>query len=167
MQNTNMKPIRTLILSFLLLASFPGFSQQPSGTIPDFTFYKLDNTPFTKKQLKNNGKKIMFIFFDITCSHCQEEITDIGKHYQSFKNVEFYMVSMDEVPGIRKFMGSYGKALNGKSNVTVLRDANREFIPRFQPDRYPALFLYTSQGKLIKFFSGEKSAASILKAVKI
>lgn len=74
------------------------------------------------------------------------------------------MVSMDEAPAIKKFMNSYGKLLNNKKNVTLLQDKDRQFIPRFMPTRYPAIFIYSPQGKLIKYFSGEIDIKEIIKA---
>ena len=60
-----MKHILTRNILFLFLLSFFGsFAQKPAQTIPDFTFYKLDKTPFTNKNVAK-GKDVIFIFFDV------------------------------------------------------------------------------------------------------
>ena len=139
------------------------FSQ--ASSIPEFTFYKLDGTKFTQTDVQKRTNTI-FIFFDVTCSHCQKETERIGNNYSKLKNTAFYMVSMDEVPAIKKFMGSYGRLLNNKKNFTLLQDKDRQFIPRFMPTRYPAIFVYSPQGKLIKYFSGEVDMKEIIQATK-
>lgn len=67
---------------FSLMVAFSGnhvFAQAiPAKTIPDFTFYSLkNNQPFTQKQLRKEGK-ILFLFFDATCPHCQYEMQQLG-----------------------------------------------------------------------------------------
>ena len=62
------------------------------------------------------------------------------------------------------FMQTYGKKINGKKNVMVLLDPNNEFMMKFAPKQYPAIYIY-SKGKLLKEFSGITNINEIL-AVK-
>ncbi len=137
----------------------------PSPVIPDFTFQTLEGKLFTKKDLASD-KKTVFILFDVTCEHCQHEMEAIGKRYSSFRKVALYLVSMDTRPAIEKFMATYGKELYRKSNVTVLQDFKPEFIQKFSPDKYPAIYVYSKTGSLIQFFSGQKDVKDIEKVVK-
>lgn len=138
---------------------------QPAGIIPEFTFQSLDGRLFSKKDLAHN-RKMIFILFDVTCSHCQHEMEALGKHYDDFKNVAFYMVSMDTQSAIIQFMKSYGKQLYGKPNVKVLQDYKPEFVQKFMPDKYPAIFVYSERGALIKYLSGQKDVMEIVKAAR-
>lgn len=160
-----MKLYKQGLFALLLIFTTPVFAQNPVNTIPEFTFFRLDGTPFTRSHLSKTNK-IIFIFFDVTCHHCQKEAQTIGKNYSAFKGTSFYMVSLDEPPAIRQFMSTYGKGLYEKKNVTLLQDKNRQFIPKFYPSRYPAIFVYSPQGKLIKYFDSEIPIQQLLKAAQ-
>lgn len=157
-----------LFLGFFLsgLILVQGLSAQttPVKNIPEFTFRTLSGQPFTRNNLKKN-KKLVIIFFDATCDHCQRDITAIGNHINEFRNAEFYLVSLDEVAGIKNFMSSYGKKLNDRTNVTVLRDANKQFIVKFLPIQYPALFVYGSDFRLVKYFGQNSDVKEIIRTV--
>lgn len=154
-----------LVILFLILTSNSLFAQLiPAKTIPEFTFYKLTGEPFTQKQLKKEGK-ILFLFFDATCTHCQYEMQQIGTHYKYFQNTSFYIVSMDRKQQIENFMRTYGKELNGKNNVTVLMDTNRQFIQRFLPSQFPAVYIYNSNQQLLKYWDTVGNIDQILNII--
>ncbi|MXV51118.1 redoxin domain-containing protein [Pedobacter sp. HMF7647] len=138
--------------------------QYQPPTIPDFSFKTLNDKPFTRADIKS-GKKSMIILFDTSCEHCQHEMKDIGNRFTDFKNVNFYLVSMDGKTEIVKFMESYGKKLYGQKNVTVLTDSLRQFIPTFQPTKFPAMYAYAANGSLIEYFSGQHDVNDIIKAI--
>lgn len=140
-------------------------SQVPTA-IPEFTFYTVDkDTPFTRNNLAANGKNIAILFFDPGCSHCQQEVLALGKNYNDIKNVNLYLVAMQEKHLINAFMSMYGGQLRNKSNVTLLHDKNYEFIAKFKPTQYPATFVYGSDKKLKTYWDGEKNIAEIIKAL--
>jgi hypothetical protein len=147
-------------LVFLVAASLSAAAQGSAKILPEFKFYKLDGTAFTKSQI-NLQEKSIIIYFDPGCDHCQKEIESIGKRYNDFKNASFYLVSSYGKAEVDSFMRTYGKMLNGKKNVTVLLDPKMEFVVKFSPDFYPAIYVY-SRGKLIKQFSGTKNVDDIL-----
>jgi len=154
-----------VVILFLILTSNSLFAQLiPAKTIPEFTFYKLNGVSFTKKQLKKEGK-VLFLFFDATCTHCQYEMQQIGAHYKYFQNTSFYIVSMDRKQQIENFMSTYGKELNGKNNVTVLMDTNRQFIQKFLPSQFPALYIYNSNYQLLKYWDTVGNIDQILNII--
>lgn len=161
----------TLLYSWLLVCCLFVFSNcsraQSYGAqyLPDFTFEGMNGKLFTKANV-DKTKTSIFIFFDVTCEHCQHEIVDIGKNYASFKNVRFYLVSMDNKNSIMQFISTYGKQLYGKPNVTILQDFKPEFVQKFRPEKFPALFIYSKSGELIKYLSGQKKAKDILAVLK-
>lgn len=155
------------ILLFLIFYTNGNLKAQTPGTpayLPDFTFYKLDGSVFNKQQLAR-GPHSIFILFDCGCEHCQREMVNIGEHYGDFKNVVFYLVTMDRKQEIDKFMGSFGRYLNGKPNVVLLQDRNAEFIPKFKPLKYPGIFVYASDGKNLFSNSGTTPLKDILTAL--
>ncbi|WP_406826247.1 TlpA family protein disulfide reductase [Pedobacter sp. KACC 23697] len=154
---------RNLLLILLLAVTFQVNAQQPT-LLPQFTFYKLDGKPFSNNDIKQ-GKKNLFILFDCTCEHCQRESKNLNANYARFKDVNIYMITMDEAYIIPQFFNSYAKGLNAKPNVWVLQDKKRIFIPTFLPKQYPAMYLYSPAGKLLMYQSGDGGIKKMMTVV--
>jgi peroxiredoxin len=154
-----MKPI-FLIIAFSILLSFTASAQlqdqPPAQMVPAFTFYKQDQTAFTNKNLVQD-KPLFFFFFDTDCDHCQVAMTNLNQHYQEYKNAAIYLISLDDWGKINAFMDKYAANLKGKANVTVLQDTKNEFLDKFKPVKYPSMFLYSPENKLIDYEDNEYS----------
>ncbi|HEY6977961.1 MAG TPA: redoxin domain-containing protein [Chitinophagaceae bacterium] len=144
------------ILTLFLLITFNVSAQTPALTIPDFNFFKLDNSVFTNKNLAPD-KMLFFFFFDAECEHCQHAMTNLNQHYEEYKKAAVYLISLDSKEKIDQFMNKYGPNLNGKKNVTLLQDLKNEFIIKFKPRKYPSMFLYSVEKKLIDYEDNEES----------
>lgn len=131
----------------LLLFSFSVSAQTPALTIPAFNFYKPDKSLFSNKNLEP-GKMLFFFFFDTDCEHCQHAMANFNEHYADYKQASVYLISANDKDKIAGFMGKYVPELKGKQNITLLLDTKNEFISKFQPRRYPSMFLYTPNKKL-------------------
>jgi peroxiredoxin len=136
-----------LSIIFCLLLFYTSSAQTPAQTIPAFTFYKLDKTPFTNKNV-TNGKEVLFIFFDVTCDHCQHTISTLSKRISECQKIAIYLISLEDKTAITNFFNQYGKNLPGQKNVTILQDSKNQFITQFGPRKYPSVFLYSAQKKL-------------------
>lgn len=139
----------TLFIVFLwpLLILNTYAQNTPAQTIPSFTFYRFDNTPFTNKNL-TTGKDILFIFFDVTCDHCQHTISTLSKRISECSKISIYLISLEDKTAITNFFNQYGKNLPTQKNVTILKDSKNQFITQFGPRKYPSVFLYSAQKKL-------------------
>ncbi|MHB1177662.1 MAG: peroxiredoxin family protein [Daejeonella sp.] len=156
--------ILSIIFVFLAL-NFETYAQSgPAQIIPDFTFNRFNGQPFSRKDLAKD-KKIVIVFFDVSCDHCQNELKAISEKIDSFKKPEFYLVSMDNVAAIQSFMKKFAPKMNGRVNVTLFRDLNRQFIVRFRPVQYPATYVYGTNLKLIRYFGQNSKVADIISAV--
>ena len=159
-----MKMRQIILATYLLTLAANNISGQiPAQTLPAFTFFKLDQTPFTDKDVAA-GKMVFFMFFDADCEHCQRAIQSIGKQYPAFKKAAVYLVSMDDKNKIGHFMDTYGKELKGRKNLLILQDSHKEFITRFKPVKYPSMFLYSFKKKLLDY---EDNDESVFKFVKL
>ena len=136
-----------LSIIFCPLLSYTASAQTPAQTIPAFTFYKLDKTPFTNKNL-TTGKEVLFIFFDVTCDHCQHTISTLSKRISECSKISIYLISLEDKTAITNFFNQYGKNLPTQKNVTILKDSKNQFITQFGPRKYPSVFLYSAQKKL-------------------
>jgi peroxiredoxin len=152
------------ILIALLIISFQVAAQNPAPTVPNFTFYKFDKTPFTPKNLEQN-RMLFFVFFDATCEHCQHAVETLNSHYADLKKTTLYLISLDNQETIKNFMNQYGRNLNGKKNVVLLQDVNNEFISKFGPRKYPSMFLYSQQKKLLIYNDNEETLFRFFKEI--
>ncbi len=153
------------LLVWVLLGLSVAEAQVPAATIPPFSFSKHDKTLFTNKDLAA-GKKIFFIFFDTECDHCRHAITYMNGHHQGLNNAAVYLLTLDEPAKTRGFLKQHGNHLLNKKNVTILRDYRNEFINKFRPRKYPSLFLYSADKKLILYDDDEKQIPVFLKHIK-
>ncbi|WP_316798290.1 TlpA family protein disulfide reductase [Pedobacter frigidisoli] len=154
---------RYLILALFLGLCIHARAQQPT-LLPQFTFFKLDGKPFSNKDL-TQSKPNLFILFDCTCEHCQREAKLLNENYTQFKNVNIYMITLDDAYIIPQFFNSYAKGLNTKPNVTVLQDKKQMFIPAFLPKMYPAMYLYSPAAKLLAYNAGDGGIKKMIKTI--
>lgn len=139
-----------IILFLVAIMPFRGSAQTPAQTIPDFTFYKFDKTPFTNKNL-SFGNDMLFVFFDVTCDHCQHTIKTLSTRLAECKKISIYLISLEDKTAINNFLNQYGKNLVSAKNVTILHDSKDQFIAQFKPRKYPSVFLYSSDKKLLLY----------------
>jgi len=150
-------------LSFLLLA-FSANAQ--SKTLPEFTFFKSDNSgAFINKDV-TTGRKSLFVFFDITCSHCQEAMKAFNENANKLSNTSVYLVTLDKQASAEKFLSQYASRLYKKKNVTLLFDRYNEFIVKFQPVKYPSIFLYSEKRKLELYSDEPGDVPKFLKLIQ-
>jgi peroxiredoxin len=149
-------PLKYKILILVSLIVFKTFAQTPALQLPGFTFYKPDKSVFTEKNVEPN-KMLFFFFFDTDCEHCQRAMKYINQHYEEYKKTSIYLISIDDKEKINQFMSTYGSNLNRKKNVTLLEDPKNEFIVKFTPRKYPAMFLYSADKKLTDYEDNDES----------
>ena len=92
-----------------------------------------------------------FMFFDPDCEHCQRAIQNIDSQYRSFEKVAVYLISQDNEEKMNGFLNQYTKHLKSQKNVVLLMDTKSQFIAKFKPRRYPAMFLYSADNTLIDY----------------
>ena len=144
--------------------SFESKAQKPAETIPNFIFYNLDNTPFTNRDL-TMGKEILFVFFDVTCDHCQHTIKALSTHIKECKKISIYLISLDDKSLMNDFFNKYGKNLPNEKNVTILQDQRNLFIKQFGPRKYPSVFLYSSEKRLLLYDDDDQTLGKFLKII--
>jgi peroxiredoxin len=152
----------TIIMLILVVGNIS--AQIPAQTLPDFKFFRLDKSPFTNKDLPN-GKILFVLFFDSDCEHCQLALKRIGQDYQYFKKATICLISIDSADKINRFMNMFGKGLKGKKNVVLLQDNLNKFISSFKPQKYPSMFLYSAEKKLIDYEDNEETLFRFVNAI--
>ncbi|MES2774847.1 MAG: redoxin domain-containing protein [Bacteroidota bacterium] len=141
------------VLSCFLLGGI--IAQTPVTTIPSFSFSRLDKTAFTNKDLAT-GKQVFFVFFDTECDHCLHAIQYLDQHYQDFRKAAIYMITLDDAGKLGRYIEKHAPGLKLRKNISFLQDVNSEFIAKFQPRKYPSLFLFSKKRTLLRYGDDEQ-----------
>lgn len=158
-----MKLLSITLLLFLFAINMR--AQPPAQTVPAFNFYRFDKTIFSNKDLPT-AKMLFFFYFDPTCEHCQQAMSNLNKNFQQYANASVYLISVDDAQTITAFINKYAPSLKNKKNVTMLVDTKNEFLEKFKPIRYPSMFLYSSKNVLLDYEDNENSMFRFLKYLK-
>ncbi len=158
-----MRIVPTLFCYALLFVVVGVHAQQAlPEVLPDFTVYDLNDKAFTQADMATEGR-LVIIFYDPGCGYCQKEAVAIGKQYERFKQASLYFVAMQDKPIIEEFIRQYGKDLLGKPNVHFLRDADYEFIDKFNPKEYPSTYVFSATNRrLIRYLSGDTPIGTLI-----
>lgn len=154
---------RTVLILLALVASYASFSQVKE--VPDFTLKRMDNgAPFSKSNM-TPGKKSLFIFFDPGCGHCQDAMKEYNASNKKLENVAIYLVSRDSKQVANSFLASYAPAISKRKNMVLLQDVNNLFIGKFFPRKFPSMFLFDKNNKLIIYSDENKDVARIIELI--
>ncbi len=152
---------------FLLLMVFgqlgvlaQGGMPPPAGTLPSFRFEVVGHGVLTNADLPK-GKLLLFVFVDPDCDHCQRAVARMDAEYRSFGKVAMYFVSAADPAKIVTFAKKYGPRLKG----LWLRDVEYRYMVEFRPVRYPALFLYSTDKKLLDYEDNEETIFRIVRSI--
>ncbi|HEX5652963.1 MAG TPA: redoxin domain-containing protein [Chitinophagaceae bacterium] len=157
--------MKYLLNLLIVIGLSKGGWTQPSKTIPAFQFTTLDGLVFKQTDLPA-GKMTFFIYMETDCEHCQRAVEYVNRHYQEFKKVSVYLVSMNSPARINQFINQFGKTLARQKNVVVLQDTRYDFISQFKPWKSPGMFLYSVDKKLLLYGDNEKKISEFIKRIK-
>ncbi len=132
----------------------------PAGTLPSFRFEEVGRGVLTNADLPK-GKLLLFVFVDPDCDHCQRAVARMDAEYRSFEKVAMYFVSAADPAKIVTFAKKYGPRLKG----LWLRDVEYRYMVEFRPVRYPALFLYSRDKKLLDYEDNEETIFRIVRSI--
>ena len=152
-----------LLIIFLLVGQVC-FAQNDKWRLPFLkTIYNVDGSKHGFNESLPKRGKILLVFYDPSCSHCQQFAQGIAENFNEFKNISVYFICMQDVAHIKGFINMFAKSLIGKGNVSFWRDPGTEFFEYFLPENYPATYLYDARSlKLIKAFQGDYEIAKML-----
>jgi peroxiredoxin len=120
--------------------------QPPAPELPVFTFLAANGKTLSKADLPNN-KPVLIIFVDVDCDHCQKAVRHMNDSAALFNRLPVYLVSIADEPRLQAFARKYGPRLKAQ----WLRDPDARNMVRFRPVRYPAMFLYSPEKRLLDY----------------
>ncbi len=140
-------------------------AQAPAQELPAFSFLQQGNKTFSDKNLPP-GKMLFFAFVDVDCEHCQQAAKNIVSTKLYLQPVSMYIVSTESVEKTRQFVNKNAPELLNKKNVGILQDRNSQFLSTFKPYRYPGMFLYSADKKLLDYEDNEESVFRFVRTIE-
>lgn len=126
----------------------------------------MDNGSEVTRKNVSPGKKTLFVFFDTECSHCRVAITEYNAQNKELNNLNVFLITRELKSVVDPFLKQYGDKLIVKKNVTILADAQNQFIGKFLPKKFPAMFLFGTNNQLIIYSDEEKEIPIFLQKIK-
>ncbi len=138
-------------------------SLKEADTLPNFTFYTVkDSLKFTPKMLKRD-LPVLFISFNTDCDHCQNEVENIKKYIDEFKNIQIVMVSRQPKKEVRNFY--FSKRIN-EYPIIMLFDADNQLHKLFDFDYIPMIRQYNAHWKRIAAFNQQAPVMLLIENFK-
>jgi len=101
----------------------------------------------------------------VTCPHCQRTITELNRRHKELAGPSILLLTMDKKEDVMAFREKYGKDLFRLKNTTLLFDGQRQFIARFLPKMFPAMYLFNPQGGLLLYSNEEKDVDQFIRMI--
>jgi thioredoxin-related protein len=157
--------MKKLLITIALLGFSFIQSKSQVKSIPDFTFSRMDNGTDFKPANLIPGQKSLIVFFDTECSHCMEAITEYNNKEKILNNLNIILVTRDAKAQVDPFLKKYGPKISVRKNTTILSDKYNQFIAKFLPRKYPSMFLFDVNRKLMIYSDEEKDIPVILNKI--
>jgi len=125
----------------------------------------LDNFPlfdFDSARLNlSSNRKTIVVYFDSGCDHCQYELDQIFINRNSFKDTDIILMSSELISTIKRFAErNYPRDL---ANIRFTKINQDEAYETFGSLAVPQIFIYGTDGILIREFKGETKLDLVLK----
>jgi thioredoxin-related protein len=161
----NVKKLLFLLLSVSLTAcqgntEKKGESKVEPNEPNDLPLIKLTvegSSPVLARTLKG---KVILIFFQPDCDHCQREAKQISENLGKFDTYKIYFTSTAPLDVMDKFATDYN--LSNQDNIYFAQTSLDEILRSVGPISAPSMFIYEDQ-KLVKHLDGETPIEEILK----
>ncbi|KGE15723.1 peroxiredoxin family protein [Sphingobacterium deserti] len=156
-----------LLLALVLFASYCVAQKQPAQ-LPSLTKLRnLYNPDATFQKMLPSKGKIVLVFYDPGCGHCQELGENISKNIAKFQQSSIFFITMNDKEYVDGYINMFAKGLKTRKNVSFWKEESVEFIEKFNPVNYPATYIYdAATKKLVKSFQGESKTAEIARFVQ-
>ena len=159
-----MKKLNLIILIVLLLGAtaIMGYSFQPEKLevaantstpklLPDFNMYDINGKVSSIHQLAGD-KPTLFIYFNSTCHLCQDELGEISKRIDEFKDYNLIFTTVQPKPEVIGFVNDL--EIKDRSNVHFLLDADMNVASYLQIKSLPSIFCYNKKQELVAEYVG-------------
>lgn len=162
MKITRLLMLLAVVIAVSLNLSCRAASSQEAkagGIAPDFTLSDLEGNEFTLSQFKHD-KNVLIVFGATWCPYCVEEIPELKKIYETFKDdkVKLMYIDIQESPAK---VGSFVK--EKMIPYTVLLDTGGKVASSYKVRGIPHQVVVDKKGKI--YYEGPRPAGGLLPLV--
>ena len=138
----------------------PELAKAELNSIPQFAYLNTEKEIFSNLHLET-GISTIVIHFSPTCDFCDDEAQIILNYYNEFRNSQVLFASNHKLSSINEFALKHN--LNGYPNIHFLQYQDNAFLNTFGLDKLPCIFVFDTQGKLLKKIEEKVSARTLIK----
>ncbi|RAI90015.1 peroxiredoxin family protein [Algoriphagus yeomjeoni] len=159
-----MKKTNLIILLVVLLggATYMGYLSQigtpataapvsAPSELPDFTLNDINGKATSIHEVAGE-KPTLFIYFNSTCHLCQEELGELSKRIEEFKDYSIILTTVQPLDEMIDF--ATGLGIKEKNNVHFLLDTNMEVASFLQIRSVPSIYCYDADKQLVAEYVG-------------
>lgn len=98
-----------ILVALIFTGAFqPVFSQNMKNTVfPSIGIQLMDSSTILQTQTIAKDKPVVFLVFNTTCEHCQQEASDLVKNKNRLDKIRLLMMSYENITAIKKFYDKY------------------------------------------------------------
>lgn len=119
--------------------------------LPNYTLKDINGKANSIHQLSGN-KPTLFIYFSSTCHLCQEELGNLSKRIDEFKDYEVILTTVQPVEEMIGFVNMLG--IKDKPNVHFLLDSEMNVATYYQIRSVPSIYCYNADKQLVAEYVG-------------
>jgi len=161
------------LLTFLFLAILTPFMEAQDTVviqkyrIPDVSIFDIKGNPYQTKQMSNDGRPFVIVFWKTCCKPPIRELSTLNDVYEEWKEqtgVKIYAVSVDD----SRASSTVKPFVNGQAwEFEVLLDPNQTFKRSMNVFGLPHTFVLNGQGEVVgqKLLFSEGDENDILKMI--
>ena len=132
--------------------------------MPAFNVLLGDSTTYLNTSSIPTGKPVVFFFYYTYCPYCREQLKDIIKNIDKFKDTRIYMLTGSPYGEVKAYWKEFN--LDKYPNIVMSMDYKNFFIDTFKIKGVPFLAVYDKNKELQNTFSGQAPLEDLLKSAK-
>ncbi len=126
------------------------------NNLPTYKVLNTDSVLVAFPKLFATNKANVLLFFSPDCDHCEEELETITKANNSFKEVQFILVSNRPLFMLKPFIAKH--QLPKYKNIKVISDNKNDIARYYSIGSYPSMVIYNNKKVTVKKFISSKVA---------
>ncbi len=132
------------------------------ATLPKFELATLEDQRFGSENLPTD-QPVILVYFTTVCPYCQSELSSIRQHGELKKKGSFLMISRESLDVLRQYQET--EELDKEQSMPILWDSLGAVHRQFGVSIVPSTFIYGTDRRLVKKFTGETSADVIYRVL--
>jgi peroxiredoxin len=123
-------------------------------SLPDFILHKANGYPYN---IANTSKAIVVVYFKSDCQYCMNEIRQISDNDNIFEHAQVYFITAEPIEYLKDVESNFFL-----SQIIFLHDKEKDLYNALSVTNFPSVYLFTSDRKFIKRFTGFVSVEEII-----